>query len=137
MALLTEKAPVNYEEQEGLCIWQNTACTWLTNTALAAFVDFLQNFKSSSTEAADQLENLNLNGDGEEAEYDMVDDSDDPAPQGRRRTKAKYMEMLQDIADRTRTNVLIDLNDLETVRMSRIRNKSGANTWEVGESRRS
>lgn len=89
----------------------------MVDTTLAAFVDFLQNFKSSSTEAADQLENLNLNGDGEEAEYDMVDDSDDPAPQGRRRTKAKYMEMLQDIADRTRTNVLIDLNDLDTVRI--------------------
>lgn len=49
----------------------------------------------------------------------MVDDADDPAPnanQRRRRTKAKYMEMLQDIADRTRSNVLIDLNDLDTVR---------------------
>lgn len=85
---------------------------------LAAFVDFLQNFKSSSTEAADQLENLNLNGDGDSAEYDMLDDSDDPAPnvQRRRRTKAKYLEMLQDISDRTRTNVIIDLNDLDTVR---------------------
>ncbi|KAF1965020.1 minichromosome maintenance protein 7 [Bimuria novae-zelandiae CBS 107.79] len=99
MALLGEKSYVNYEEQE------------------AALVDFLQNFKSSSTEAADQLEGLNLDGDGDDADYDMVDDSDDPAPgasRRRRRTQAKYMEMLQDIADRTRTNVLIDLNDLDT-----------------------
>lgn len=77
-------------------------------------MDFLQNFKSSSTEAAEQLEGLNLNGDGDN-EYDMLDESEDPAPR-RRRTKAKYTEMLQDVADRTRTNVLIDLNDLEAVR---------------------
>lgn len=89
------------------------------DATLAAFVDFLQNFKSSSTEAADQLENLNLNGDGDNDEYDMIDDSDNPAPNANRRrtrTKAKYVEMLQDIADRTRSNVLIDLNDLESVR---------------------
>jgi DNA replication licensing factor MCM7 len=82
-------------------------------------VDFLQNFKSSSTEAAEQLENLNLRGDGDSDEYDMVDDSDDPAPDAaQRRTrhnKAKYMQMLQDVSDRTRTEVLIDLNDVETV----------------------
>jgi hypothetical protein len=83
----------------------------------AAFVDFLENFKSSSTEAAEQLEGLNINGDDDE--YDMVDDSDDPVPNGnqrRNRHKAKYMQMLQDVADRMRTEVLIDLNDLETVR---------------------
>lgn len=100
---------------------QDASKALLTRATLAAFVDFLQNFKSSSTEAADQLEALNLNGDGgDNAEYDMLDESDDPAPNGnqrRRRTKAKYVEMLQDIADRTRTNVLIDLNDLETVRI--------------------
>jgi DNA replication licensing factor MCM7 len=81
-------------------------------------VDFLQNFKSSSTEAAEQLEGLNINGDGDSDEYDMVDDADDPAPnpQARnRRSKAKYMNMLQDIADRARTEVIIDLNDLEAV----------------------
>lgn len=86
------------------------------NATLAAFVDFLQNFKSSSTEAADQLENLNLNGDGDNDEYDMLDDPAPNANRRRTRTKAKYVEMLQDIADRTRSNVLIDLNDLETVR---------------------
>jgi DNA replication licensing factor MCM7 len=95
------------------------------DATLAAFVDFIQNFKSSSTDAADQLENLNLNGDNDE--YDMLDDSDDPAPnrnQRRTRTKAKYVEMLQDIADRTRSNVLIDLNDLETVRTNRVAGRS-------------
>lgn len=49
----------------------------------------------------------------------MVDDSDDPAPdeaqQRKRQNKAKYMQMLQDVSDRTRTNILIDLNDLDIV----------------------
>jgi hypothetical protein len=92
--------------------------------ASAAFVDFLQNYKSTATEAADQLENLNLNGDGDSDEYDMVNDEDDPAPgasqRRNRQNKAKYVQMLQDIADRTRTNILIDLNDLDMVR-SRVR----------------
>ena len=82
-------------------------------------MDFLQNFKSSSTEAAEQLEGLNLNGDGDSDEYDMMDDSDDPVPNGTQRRsrhgKAKYMQMLQDVADRIRTEITIDLNDLEAV----------------------
>ncbi|CBX90187.1 similar to DNA replication licensing factor mcm7 [Plenodomus lingam JN3] len=97
MALFNTNAPVNYDEQE------------------AAFVDFLKTFKSSSTEAADQLENLNLNGDGED-EYDMVDGEDDPAPNGtqsRNKSKLKYMDMLQDIANRMRDEIQIDLNDIE------------------------
>lgn len=95
MALFTERAPVNYEEQE------------------TAFGDFLKTFKSSAAQAEEQLEGLTLNGDGDSDEYDMVDD----APNGSRRPnahgKVKYMSMLQDIADRIRTEVIIDLNDLE------------------------
>ncbi|KAF2707140.1 DNA replication licensing factor CDC47 [Pleomassaria siparia CBS 279.74] len=80
-----------------------------------ALVDFLQSFKSSSTEAAEQLESLNINGDGDSDEYDMVDDTDDPAADTRRtrNSKVKYMQMLQDVADRVKTEILIDLNDLE------------------------
>jgi DNA replication licensing factor MCM7 len=82
----------------------------------AAFVDFLKHFKSSSTEAADQLEGLRLNGDGEDDEYDMVDDSDDPAPaQVRNKSKLKYMNLLQDVANRERDEIVIDLNDVEAV----------------------
>ena len=78
-------------------------------------MDFLQNFKSSSTEAVEQLESLNINGDGDSDEYDMVDDSDDPAPgASQSRSKVKYMQMLQDVADRERTDIIIDLNDLES-----------------------
>lgn len=82
-------------------------------------MDFLQNFKSSSAEAAEQLEGLNINGDGDSDEYDMVDDSDDPAPDGSQRrnhhSKLKYMQMLQDVADRIKTDIIIDLNDLDAV----------------------
>lgn len=50
----------------------------------------------------------------------MVDDSDDPAPDGSQRrnrpSKVKYMQMLQEVADRIRTEVPIDLNDLDAVR---------------------
>jgi DNA replication licensing factor MCM7 len=64
------------------------------------------------------LGNLNLNGDAEE-EYDMVDDSDDPAPNaaGTRngRSKVKYMNELQEVANRERDGIVIDLNDVEAV----------------------
>ncbi|KAH5414991.1 DNA replication licensing factor MCM7 [Parastagonospora nodorum] len=97
MALLTTTAPVNYEEQE------------------AAFVDFLKNFKSSSTEAADQLQGLNLNGNGADEEYDMMDDEDDPAPNRARngQSKTKYMNQLQEVSNRERDEIVIDLNDVE------------------------
>jgi DNA replication licensing factor MCM7 len=71
----------------------------------------------------DQLEGLNLNGDGEEEEeYDMVDDSDDPAPDGIQtrngQSKIKYMKQLQEVANRLRDGILIDLNDVEAVSTS-------------------
>ena len=60
---------------------------------------------------------MNLNGDGDSDEYDMVDDSDDPATNANRTRhgKAKYMQILQDVADRAATGIVIDLNDLEAV----------------------
>ena len=65
------------------------------------------------------MEGLNLNGEGEEEEYDMVDDSDDPAPGGARarngQSKIKYMNQLQEVANRERNEILIDLNDVEAV----------------------
>ncbi|KAF2743966.1 MCM-domain-containing protein [Sporormia fimetaria CBS 119925] len=102
MALLTAPQLANYTAQED------------------AFVDFLKHFKSSSEETAEQLEGLNLNGDDSD-EYDMLEDSDDPAPNGARRNqhnKLKYMQMLQDVSDRTRDELVIDLNDLEAYEKS-------------------
>lgn len=45
----------------------------------------------------------------------MVDETDDPAPgsQRTRPSKLKYMNILQDVSNRARSDVLIDLNDLE------------------------
>lgn len=107
MALLTHKSLVNYVEQQ------------------AAFEDFLQTFKSSATEAVEQLEGLNLGEDGLSDEYDFMDDVDDRTStqrsrrQGRSRNpKPKYMQMLQDVADRVTSEILIDLNDLEAYEKS-------------------
>jgi hypothetical protein len=85
---------------------------------IAAFVDFLKHFKSSSTEAADQLEGLSLNGNGADEEYDMVDDSGDPVPNARNgngKSKIKYLNQLQEVSNRERDEIVIDLNDVELV----------------------
>lgn len=95
MSLLTYKSIVNYEEQT------------------TAFKDFLQNFKSSSTETEDALGDLNLDGDGTSDKYDFMDDADDGArTRSRTKSKLKYMNILQDVADRKSSQVLVDLDDL-------------------------
>lgn len=108
MALLAYNAPVNYDEQ------------------LETFKDFLKGFKTvesaSASAATEALEDLHIDG-GERTsdEYDFMDDAEDGNEQtegrrGRRGTKLKYMEMLQDVANRERANVLIELDDLVKVR---------------------
>ncbi|KAK4540233.1 hypothetical protein LTR36_009638 [Oleoguttula mirabilis] len=98
MALLQHKALANYAEQQ------------------AAFEDFLRTFKSSTSETEDALDGLHLDGDSDE--YDFMDDAEDGGrgAQTRRagaRSKAKYVNVLQDIADRTKSQILIDLDDLD------------------------
>ncbi|KAK5133649.1 Mcm2-7 hexameric complex component [Meristemomyces frigidus] len=98
MALLTQKALADYVGQQ------------------AAFEDFLRSFKSSTTETEDALDDLRLDGDSDE--YDFMDDAANGAERaqtGRRgaRSKAKYVNVLQDIADRTQSQILIDLDDLD------------------------
>jgi DNA replication licensing factor MCM7 len=56
--------------------------------------------------------------DGDSDEYDFMDDAEDGGNGARTRrrgarSKAKYMNLLQDIADRTKSQVLIDLDDLQ------------------------
>ena len=109
MALLQYRAPVDYEAQQ------------------ESFRDFLQNFKSSQSRseeaAADAIGDLNLEEDGTSDEYDFMDDvadGDSAAPRrvGRSRpTKRKYMSILQEIADRELSSILIELDDLEEVRL--------------------
>ncbi|KAF2499180.1 MCM-domain-containing protein [Lophium mytilinum] len=101
MALYTYPTLVHYGEQQ------------------TAFEDFLKTFKSTTVEAADQLEGLNIGEDGLSDEYDFMDEDDDGAARTRRQArdrnpKQKYIQMLQDVADRVRSEIQIDLDDLDT-----------------------
>lgn len=106
MSLLQYPAPVDYAAQ------------------LDSFKDFLQHFKTfeSASEAAatEAIEDLHIDGDGTSDEYDFMEDADGENGEQRpgrkqREPKLKYMQMLQDVADRERTNILIELDDLMTV----------------------
>ncbi|KAI9814847.1 MAG: Mcm2-7 hexameric complex component [Thelocarpon impressellum] len=107
MALLTHKAIADYDAQQ------------------AAFEDFLRNFKSStsasSASAVNALEDLHIDDaeDGLSDEYDFVEDADGPNTRGHRASqkardpKKKYLELLQEVADRQRAEVTIELDDLD------------------------
>ncbi|KAL4927634.1 DNA replication licensing factor MCM7 [Aspergillus undulatus] len=110
MALNQYPAPVDYNGQ------------------LDAFKDFLKHFKSfessSASAATEAIEDLHIDEDGTSDEYDFMDDADESGAQsrgGRRRNKEpklKYMQMLQDVADRERSDVLIELDDIVTYEKS-------------------
>ncbi|KAL8840443.1 MAG: hypothetical protein Q9170_001319 [Blastenia crenularia] len=103
MALLTLKAPVDYSAQQ------------------AAFEDFLSGYKSTATdleEPSNALRDLNLDGDNTSDEYDFMDDvagakekeqSNGQSKGGRR----KYMDQLQEVVDRKRDEILIELDDID------------------------
>ncbi|KAH6650281.1 MCM2/3/5 family-domain-containing protein [Chaetomium tenue] len=101
MALLQMKAPVDYEVQ------------------LTAFEHFLSDFKTSPQETITHaLGNITIDEDDLSDEYDFMDE-DDNAQQQRRREKPqkqvprhKYKDMLQDLADRNISEVVVDLDDL-------------------------
>ncbi|KIW51281.1 hypothetical protein PV05_10019 [Exophiala xenobiotica] len=99
MALLQHKALADYAKQ------------------LEAFQSFLEKFetsKTSSDAAAEAIDGLHLDGDHTSDEYDFMDDvADGDDTNARRRPKRKYMDMLQEVADRERQNILIDLDDLQ------------------------
>lgn len=115
MALNQYPAPVDYNGQ------------------LDAFKDFLKHFKSfesaSASAATEAIEDLNIDEDRTSDEYDFMDDADESGAQsrGRRRNKQpklKYMQMLQDVADRERSDILIELDDLVTVRANLTRKET-------------
>jgi len=88
----------------------------------AAFEDFLQNYKSPTTDL-EALEDLNLDGDGTSDEYDFMDDvagGKEARHRGgqAKEPKRKYMEMLQKVTDRQLDEVTIELDDLDNVRES-------------------
>ncbi|CAG8890932.1 unnamed protein product [Penicillium egyptiacum] len=104
MSLLQYPPPVDYSAQ------------------LNGFKDFLKGFKTfqSSSEAAatEALEDLNIDDGQTSDEYDFMDDVDETngaSARGARRQrepKLKYMQILQDIANRDKSNILIELDDL-------------------------
>ncbi|PYH63321.1 DNA replication licensing factor MCM7 [Aspergillus vadensis CBS 113365] len=105
MALNAYTLNVNYEAQ------------------LDAFKDFLKHFKSfesaSESAATEAIEDLRIDEDGTSDEYDFMDDvaqegGAQRAGRRRREPKLKYMQVLQEVADRERTNILIELDDLAT-----------------------
>ncbi|KAJ5281715.1 DNA replication licensing factor MCM7 [Penicillium angulare] len=109
MALLSYHAPVDYAAQ------------------LDAFKDFLKHFKTlqSTSEAAatEALEDLNIDGNRTSDEYDFMDDAeeDGAATRGarrRREPKLKYMQILQDVANRDVQHILIELDDVEVFERS-------------------
>lgn len=107
MALLQYPAPVDYTKQ------------------LDAFKDFLKHFKTfqSTSEAAatEALEELNIDGERSSDEYDFMDDADEAeggqtnTARRRKDLKLKYMQVLQDVANRDQSNILIELDDLSVV----------------------
>lgn len=107
MALLQYRAPVDYEAQQ------------------EAFRDFLESFKSSQSAsdeaAAEAIDGFHIDGDGTSDEYDFMDDAENgdatrSRREGRNRPdKRKYIALLQDIADRVKSNILIELDDLDLV----------------------
>lgn len=106
MSLLQYPAPVDYPAQ------------------LEAFKDFLKHFKTfesaSESAATEAIQDLHIDGDTTSDEYDFMDDVEQNGAGGRterrrREPKQKYMQVLQEVADRERNQILIELDDLETV----------------------
>jgi DNA replication licensing factor MCM7 len=115
MALLQYPAPVDYTKQ------------------LDAFKDFLKHFKTfqstSEAAAAEALEDLNIDGERSSDEYDFMDDADEAeggqtTAARRKDLKLKYMQVLQDVANRDQSSILIELDDLSVVSGYEILKKS-------------
>ena len=93
----------------------------------AQFEEFLTSFKSSASaseaSATNAFRDLIIDEDGLSDEYDFMDDVADGnggTRSNQRRTnernpKKKYMEMLQKVADRHTSEVVIELDDLDAV----------------------
>lgn len=98
-------------------VWTPRAhATQILTPPPGAFEDFLKSFKSSTVEASDALEGLNIDDEGED--YDFMDDADAPNNRtggNQQAPKVKYMKLLQDVADRKVSDIVIELDDLEQV----------------------
>jgi len=121
MALLTYKSQVEYDQQQSKSDYLNEqlrACM-LNNFLLVAFESFLGAFKTTQTASvADGLLDMNIDDDDLSDEYDFAE-SDEEAQEVRRAARKqawmprkKYMEILQQVANRQQDEVTIELDDL-------------------------
>ena len=100
MALFNYKAPADYEAQLEL---------------FQSFLDKFEATKTASDQAVDAINGLHLDGDDTSDEYDFMDDVDGGNNQRNGgRPQKKYLEMLQQVADRERSNILVELDDLRS-----------------------
>ncbi|KAF3481812.1 DNA replication licensing factor CDC47 [Arthroderma uncinatum] len=102
MALLPLRLNVNYEEEQDV------------------FKEFLQHFKSSQSvseaSATEAILDLNIDEDDLDALDEMEEDGEEnqrTTRRQRREPKLKYMSILQNIADRLKNNIVIELDDLD------------------------
>ncbi|KAI4113549.1 MAG: hypothetical protein LQ345_005493, partial [Seirophora villosa] len=124
MALLTLRAPVGYAAQQGEA--SPLVQVLHTNDSPAAFEDFLTGYKATATELeipANALQELTIDGDNTSDEYDFMDDIT-AAKEKQRPThqtkgpRKKYMDQLQEVVDRKRDELLIELDDLDNYEKS-------------------
>ncbi|KAI9782446.1 MAG: Mcm2-7 hexameric complex component [Geoglossum umbratile] len=107
MALPVVRLPVDYVSQQ------------------EAFVDFLTKFKSSSSASAASattaLQDLNIDDADLSDEYDFMDDVEGNTSRQRteREPKLKYMSLLRQVANRTKSEITIELDDLDVYEKSR------------------
>lgn len=86
-----------------------------------AFENFLTTYECTTPDlTTNALESLNIEEEEFSDEYVMVDNDGDGKGGARRpgqsgTSKKKYMEMLQQVADRQVSEVMIELDDLENV----------------------
>jgi hypothetical protein len=94
----------------------------LTKHSLAGFDSFIRNFKCSPQDAITQaLGDINIDAGDLSDEYDFMDE-EEGAQQRRAQEKArqrapqyKYKDLLQKVANRDSSEIVIDLEDLATV----------------------
>ncbi len=121
MALLTFKSQVEYDQQQrkfDRSIEQFRVCM-LTRYFSVAFESFLGAFKTSkATSVADGLLDMSIDDDDISDEYDFAE-SDEEAQEARRAARKqasmphnKYMDILQEVANRQRDEVTVELDDL-------------------------
>ena len=124
MALLQMRAPVDYHAQLGEKQHKNgRVFLSAANCGAEGFEQFLTDFKTSPEQTITHaLGNINIDEDDLSDEYDFMDE-DDNAQQQRQRERArkrapqhKYKDMLQDLANRKINELVIDLDDLHSVR---------------------